>query len=206
MITPARYAVLKAFCRWAGYGRDIDWSEQLAPPTTPDVFALEAAYVIINSGMRWTVALGIWERVRPLLEAGLPITGSGAFKHPGKVAAIDRIWADRAALCASYLTLETDEARLAFLEALPWVGPITKFHLGKNLGLDVAKPDRWLARLAAIHQQPVQAFCRSLAEASGDQVVVVDTVLWRVCECGGILIENGTIRPGWPWLMEHWDD
>ena len=67
------------------------------------------------------------------------------------------------------------------LEKLPGIGPKTKFHLAKNIGLaDTAKPDRWLKRAARL--------CKA---ASVDELVdylskkfdlsrhVVDVVLWR---------------------------
>jgi len=35
------------------------------------------------------------------------------------------------------------------LRSFPYIGGVTAFHLAKNLGADLAKPDRHLSRLAA---------------------------------------------------------
>ena len=189
-----------------GYEADFRWAEGVASPRDPDAFGIEAAFVILNSGMKATVAQGIWARVRPRLHAGLLIQGSGAFGHEAKAAAIDWIWANRADLWARFLTLATPEAQLAFLEGLPWIGPVTKFHLAKNFGVDCAKPDRWLVRLADAHGVTVDDLCFGLARATGDRVGLVDLVLWRACECGALHVDALGIAPVAEWLLERWPE
>jgi hypothetical protein len=66
------------------------------------------------------------------------------------------------------------------LRKFPYVGPITYFHLAKNIGLPVAKPDRHLSRLAnQFNFFDVQTLCDYLSEETGDSIPVVDIVLWR---------------------------
>lgn len=206
MITSRRYALLKVFLEAEGYGADLRWAESVGSPRNADAFGIEAAFVILNSGMKASVAAGIWARVRPRLHAGLLIQGSGVFGHDAKAQAIDWIWANRADLFARFLTLATPEAQLDFLEALPWIGPVTKFHLAKNFGLEVAKPDRWLVRLAEAHGRSVDDLCLGLAHASGDRVGLVDLVLWRACESGAIRVSGSEVLPAAPWLIERWGD
>ena len=80
---------------------------------------------------------------------------------------------------AEYKALRID-SRLEFLERLPWIGPITKFHLARNLGMDVCKPDRHLLRIAKAHHGTTPAaLCGRLSRLSGDRIGVVDVVLWR---------------------------
>jgi len=72
--------------------------------------------------------------------------------------------------------------QLEYLKSLPWIGDITKYHLARNLGLDVAKPDRHLMRLAKIFKyDDVQKMCQDVAERSKDRIGTVDVVLWRYC-------------------------
>jgi len=72
---------------------------------------------------------------------------------------------------------------VATLRCLPYIGDITGYHLAKNLGADVAKPDRHLTRWAAsCGFDNVQVLCSILAEATGDPVRVVDLVIWRFLE------------------------
>jgi hypothetical protein len=137
--------------------------------------------VICNSGMKNTVARGIFERCKTALILGAPVRL--AFKHPGKVAAIERIWRDREILFNGFIEASD---RLAYLETLPWIGGITKYHLAKNFGQDVAKPDVHLVRLADREGCTVQAMCERLAGETGLRIATVDTVLWRACADGYI--------------------
>lgn len=74
--------------------------------------------------------------------------------------------------------------KLAFCESLPWIGGITKYHLAKNFGADVAKPDVHLKRLADAAGCTAQALCDRLARETGYRVGTVDVVLWRACAIG----------------------
>jgi hypothetical protein len=66
------------------------------------------------------------------------------------------------------------------LQRFPLIGPITVWHLAKNLGLDVAKPDRHLVRLAkACGFEGVHDLCQHLSEMHKESVKVVDLLLWR---------------------------
>ena len=66
------------------------------------------------------------------------------------------------------------------LQALPYIGPITSYHLAKNLGVPCAKSDRHLKRLSEmLGFNCVQQFCKEVSTLSGDAIHVVDLVLWR---------------------------
>ncbi len=164
-----------------GFGDDYTWSQGLRAPETPHDMAGEYAWVVINSGMKNTVARGIMDRVRPLLVAGQPI--ATAFGHRGKVAAIESFWRLRLIHYQAFFIANATgpSSVLTWCESLPWIGKITKYHLAKNLGVDVAKPDRWLERLADAEGTSVAALCERLAYETGDRVATVDVVLWRAC-------------------------
>jgi hypothetical protein len=66
------------------------------------------------------------------------------------------------------------------LSALPHIGPVTAWHLAKNLGFDAAKPDRHLVRLCnRLGFADVHELCGAIAAVTGQTVGVVDIVLWR---------------------------
>lgn len=69
------------------------------------------------------------------------------------------------------------------LEDLPGIGPITKKHLARNVGLaSVAKDDIWLVRIAeAIEATSVHDLAGFLSRTFGDLPGVVDVVIWRFC-------------------------
>ena len=183
----AAFARLAAGIVEAGYAGDIEWSESVQEPQDADGFAREAIFVICNSGMRFTVAQGIFNRVMEQLLAN----GSAheAFGHKGKSDAIDRIWRDRERLLSEYRAAPD---KLAFCESLPFIGGITKYHLAKNFGADVAKPDVHLQRLADWEGTTPQALCDRLAKESGYRASTVDLILWRACAIG--LINSRDLR------------
>lgn len=175
--------------RVAGFADpDIAWAEALQPPTDADEFAREIIFVICNSGMRFTVARQIYDRCCAALHAGEPV--STVFGHHGKAAAIERTWTDRRSLLARYLAAPD---KLEFLGALPWIGPTTKFHCAKNFGLELAKPDVHLQRLADRCNVTAQALCEHLARDTGYRVTTVDTLLWRACAIGILDSKTGRL-------------
>lgn len=168
---------------------DIEWCENILPPSDPREFALETIFVICNSGMQNDTARGIFERVKAALDTGA--SAATVFRHKGKTAAIDIIWKDRVVLLSSYL--ETED-KLSFCQSIPWIGPITKYHLAKNFGADVAKPDVHLQRLADLHGTSVHDLCAGLAAETGYRIATIDTLLWRACANGVIDSRTGKIR------------
>lgn len=175
-----------------GHADDIAWAEGITPPKDAADMACELIFVICNSGMQHRVARRIYERVVGTLAESLPV--SGAFGHKGKVAAIEHIWANAYRLYDDLLLAQTAdgpegyEQQLAWALSLPWIGKITGWHVIKNFGADVAKPDVWMQRLSAATGEEPQALCRRLSHESGDRVATVDTVLWRA-------MANGWLRP-----------
>jgi|SRR5579862_3187554 len=180
-------AVIHAIDR-AGFGDDVTWAECLGPPLSAGDFAAETIFVICNSGMKFTVARGIYDRVMAALHRGE--SSARAFGHQGKTAAIDKVWADRSELYGKYLAASD---KLSFLRDLPWIGGITCYHLGKNFGLQVAKPDVHLARLAETFRTTPQELCERLARIHGFKVPTVDTVLWRAAAIGVLDTRTGRL-------------
>jgi hypothetical protein len=168
---------------------DIQWAEGLGPPSDADEFGGEVIFVICNSGMRNTVARQIFRRVMDALVAGG--SAGDVFGHRGKSAAIDAIWRDRVALLAGF---HAAEDKLAFCQSLPWIGGVTKYHLAKNFGADVAKPDVHLQRLADRFGCTPQELCATLAVSVGYRIATVDTLLWRACANGVVDSRTGLLR------------
>ena len=109
---------------------------------TADIFFQEYTLVVISSGMKNQVAKKIYER---LFSEGLEAIG-----HPGKRAAVKEMEVLRKVRWNALKMAHdaSDAHAIEYLETLPWIGPITKYHLARNLGIDCAKPDRHLTRIA----------------------------------------------------------
>ncbi|MCL0059925.1 hypothetical protein M1O20_05555 [Dehalococcoidia bacterium] len=66
------------------------------------------------------------------------------------------------------------------MTALKFIGPVTKFHLARNLGFDKCKPDRHMCRLKeSFGYNSVDEMCRYLAKRYGLQVKEIDLILWK---------------------------
>ncbi len=174
--------------QWAG---QFDWAESVTRPIDAEAMARELIFVIANSGMKNTVARTIYQRVMGALEAGQD--PSSAFGHAGKAAAMAMIWRERERLFHELATL-TDADIADWCGRLPFIGAITRWHASKNLGADVAKPDRWLERVATLSNETVTQLCTRLAQATGDRVATVDLVIWWAMAHGVLVIEGGTLR------------
>jgi hypothetical protein len=71
------------------------------------------------------------------------------------------------------------------LQRFPFIGRVTSCHLAKNLGFQIAKPDRHLVRLCqAVGFIDPQQLCTFIAETVGEAVNVVDLILWRYAADG----------------------
>lgn len=195
MITKREFSRITARLIKDGHYGDIEWSVKCKLPETPEEFAREAIFVICNSGMKNTVARKIFREVILSIETGC--SASDVFRHEGKCKAIDAIWRNRRQWHLNLIAavqFERDEGLLDFCSRLPWIGPITKYHLAKNFGAQVAKPDVHLQRLADRENCTPQLLCERLALLSGYTVATVDVLLWRACATGVINSKTGEIR------------
>jgi hypothetical protein len=182
-MTPDQYLYFKEKLLQHGYEEEIIWAETVGVPKDALTFFQEYAWVVLNSGMKNQVAEGIWKRLQPHLISGGKVFD--VFKHPGKAKAIQQVWENREDYYFHFKHLPED-SRLPWLQSLPWIGPITKFHLAKNYGMDVCKPDRHLVRIAAKCEMTPEELCSSLALVTGDRIGVVDLVIWRAANLGWI--------------------
>jgi hypothetical protein len=181
-MTITEYNRLRAAIIERGYLDEIQWAQNLRPPVEPVAMWRDYAWVVMCSGMKEQIVRVIWNRMRPHVEAG----GSAhdIFGHKGKATAIDCGWREREAWLRSYLALTTDEDRIAWCQERPWVGPITRWHLAKNYGVDCAKPDRHLVRIAALDGETPFELCARIGRETGERVATVDLVIWRAANLG----------------------
>lgn len=168
-------------------------------------FFRQYVYVVLNSGMQNQIAEEIynrfWKRFTGIdnINAGhlyhIDIdwcnidAAANEIGHPGKRKAVRECFYRYRQWFGKLCTLKSLYEKLDFLETLPWIGPITKYHLARNLGLDVAKPDRHLQRIAEYYNfDDVQRMCEHISALTNDRVGVVDLVLWRAMN-----LSNGKI-------------
>jgi hypothetical protein len=159
---------------------------------TESEFLREYAWVILNSGFReavirkhfdyislcfcdWESAAEIWRN-----RVGCIASASAASGNYRKLQAI--IETARVLNEAGFVALKSQisDDPVGALSGLPYLGKVTTFHLAKNLGADVAKPDRHLMRVASrFGYADVNRMCSEIAIELGDRISVADLVLWR---------------------------
>ena len=161
------------------------WAQSNRRPESPEQMAVELIWVISNSGMRYKVAKKIHARVMGALLRGNDVID--VFAHKGKAGAMQMIWDDRSGLFAR---MPIPEQLVDWCGALPWIGPITKYHAAKNLGADVAKPDRWLERLASIFGETPQQLCDRVAVGVGETIAAVDLIFWYGLSSGVLTLSE----------------
>jgi len=161
------------------YSKEVEYVKQRTfKAQTAQSFFIEYVFVVLSAGMKNQVVEKIMHRYFANGPSGE--TNIKAINHKGKHKAIKEAEMHYREWWEQLLRIEPLSERLEFLDSLPFVGPITKYHLARNLGIDVAKPDRHMKRLAhKIGCKDVQRMCEMIAKARDERVGVVDVILWR---------------------------
>ncbi|WP_321326415.1 hypothetical protein [Thiomicrorhabdus sp.] len=184
----AQNTVLKS-----GYGWEIEWQRELKFTSFSEQdFIRETAWVILCSGFRESTVRKYfdyislcfcdWESAEEIFEhqQSCVLTASSAFKNKKKLNAIIKV--AETIRDEGFLEFKktVKENPIQKLQELPFIGPITSWHLAKNLGLNVAKNDRHLARMAFNWgYSDAHEFCSDISELTGEPASVVDVILWR---------------------------
>lgn len=173
------YLILRKKLLNEGHKKDYDIFNAPRVCKDSDEFFSIYTFVVCNSGMKAQIAGPIYDRIIACLLNRGDI--STVFGHKLKVKAIKEVFSKRHELFAQFCETQFDgtEAILGFCESLPHIGGITKYHLAKDLGCDVAKPDRHLVRIASKYGLTTEALCKKLSEETGDRIAAVDFILWR---------------------------
>lgn len=187
------YLLAKEFVIEHGFCKEIDWQDEISFKTLGETeFLSEMAWVVLCSGFRentlrkrfglisqaflhWCSAKTIWIAEQECRRKALSV-----FNNPRKIDAI--LWTCRLTAQMGFPEIKRriEAEGIEFLDQLPFIGSTTAFHLAKNLGMCVTKPDRHLIRAAkAAGYDSPSAMCWAIAEAVCEKVSVVDLVIWR---------------------------
>jgi hypothetical protein len=177
----------------SGLEQELNWQRTVTfEDFTETQFLREAAWVILCSGFRESIVRRIFDHVSLSFcdwESAELIVRSKNLCHTAALASfrnerkLEAVWKTAELIYRSgfsHFKVEVIKSPIAQLQCLPYIGPITAVHLAKNLGLDVAKPDRHLVRLSEQFGYNCTAeLCGEIARATGEKVNVVDLALWR---------------------------
>jgi len=176
-----------------GFQGEIEWQASLSlEKVSESDFLRESAWVVLASGFResvlrhkfgsisdaflnWSSAQDIAEHNDTCRENALAV-----FRNERKIDAIVTIAERVAGEGFESIRGRIGQDGIPFLLELPYIGPITAFHLAKNLGVPAVKPDRHLVRItkAAGYASP-EDLCQEISILTGDSISVIDLVMWR---------------------------
>lgn len=186
----------EAACRYvqeAGLGSEVFWQKSAeAMQFSESDLLRESAWVILCSGFKETAVRKVfgnislsfcdWESAKEILESerACRMTALGAFRNKKKIEAIIEVARRIEDEGFRQIKKKCLANPISEFQKFPFIGPITAWHLAKNLGFDVAKPDRHLVRLSEwLGRESPHELCAYLSSRTGNPVKVVDLILWR---------------------------
>lgn len=172
---------------------EISWQRGALPEHFTETDLLrEAGWVILCGGFREAVVRRVfdyislcffdWSSATEIERAGSECIAAAkaVFNNDRKLSAVVDVARRIERVGFSELKARIIGEPIYELQKFSYIGKVTSWHLAKNLGFDVAKPDRHLARLARDHGfSDAHALCSALSHATGEPIRVVDLVLWR---------------------------
>ena len=174
----------------AGYEPEIEYVQDRFFKDIDEVsFCWETAFVILaSSGLREQIVRKNFDKLR---DAHINDDDDIFAVIPNKRQreAIRYVWHNPVEILKKIREMPDDCSRIEFLDTLPQIGPITKFHLARNLGIDCIKPDIWLERLSEKYGyvNPVQ-MCFDIQSSRPEfRIGTIDLILWRYCNLTGEL-------------------
>src|SRR5260221_9182429 len=187
------YARATDYVAAAGLDREVSWQRNSELASVSESTLLrEAAWVVLCSGFRESIVRRVfdnvslcfcdWDSATAIVESyqACHLAARASFRNTAKLSAIVEIARRIEAVGFDALKRSIVVDPITTLRQFPYIGPVTVWHLAKNLGLDAAKPDRHLVRISKRFGfgGPDQ-FCAAIADASGEAVKVIDLVVWR---------------------------
>jgi hypothetical protein len=189
------YRTAKETVATARFGLESDWQRRVLGQRFLEQDLLrEAAWVVLCSGFSERVvrrrfdAISLcfcdWLSAEYIVTRGDRCwsTAMSVFGSARKITAILRICSFVYEQGFDSLSSRIRANPIHELGQLPFIGPVTSYHLAKNLGIDVVKRDRHLVRLALyLGFESPEEMCAKVGRQIGEPVSVVDVVLWRYC-------------------------
>jgi len=187
------YLEAKEYVVKEGFGEEIDWQDSISFAQIKEFdFLRESAWVVLSSGMSEAIirkkfpsismAFNSWQSAAYISKNSekCRTKALNVFGNKKKIEAIISITQRVFSQGFEIFKRHIQRDRIGFIRTLPFMGPATSYHLAKNIGLDVVKPDRHLLRVASVagFDSP-ESLCGKISDTVGDRISVIDLVIWR---------------------------
>jgi hypothetical protein len=189
----ATYLNARSVVTNSGFSCEVDWQDSACfDDLSESTFLRESAWVVLSSGMKETVVRKKFIELTPVFfhwrsaseiirdKSNCHNKALQIFNNEPKINAIYSIARKIDKFGFEKIRTRILKEGISYLMSFDYIGPVTAFHLAKNIGLDVVKPDRHLKRIAeALQFDNPTSLCMLISSITGDKLSVVDIVLWR---------------------------
>lgn len=186
------YFYVKQLIHKKGFDEEINWQTNVSLELlTLSNFLREAAWVILSAGMKESVIASKFDYLSEIFhqwnidkinihKSTLKKRSLKIFNHPQKINSIIRVSEIITTMGIVALKSRINAEGIEFFQSLPFIGPITKYHLAKNIGIRCSKPDRHLVRISNYfgYNNP-EKMCKMLSDYIDENISVIDLVFWR---------------------------
>ena len=187
----------EAFVR-ENFPEDLEWSERIIHTSIKDItkqwFYSEYAHCVYCSGFNVRI---VWMKSDALREAYYDYDPVKVAANPDEVRRkamkktcirnkrkVDAII--KAAPIINQLEwpgfLYKARGNFNVFKTLPYIADVLKYHLARNIGFNVIKPDVHIKRLAKYYGLDPFKMCDMLSESTGLPRHTVDSILWRAAQ------------------------
>lgn len=184
-----------------GYEEEIDWQDNVSfSSITSKVFLKESAWVILAAGLNDNVVskkfnelsdvFFSWDPTQIVNNMECEKKALLLFNNKLKIRAIISVANIIVDVGINEIKNNIVTKGVDYLEEFPFIGPVTKYHLAKNIGLLYSKPDRHLVRISDLlgYNSP-RILCEAISKLTSEKISVVDLVIWRYAT-----IQKGYLR------------
>jgi hypothetical protein len=187
------YFKVKKFLYESGYFDEIEWQYGVnISRINEQSFLEEYAWVVLNTGMSEKIVRNIFPNICSSFFYWSPVEKivnhcdsckSNALKYFNNKKKIEAIIETANLIYEKKFSVflkEIIDNDIDYLKQLPYIGPVTSYHLAKNIGFSVSKPDRHLVKLAKmLCYNSVDDMCNTICFLADEPINVIDLVLWR---------------------------
>lgn len=186
------FEIAKAYCK-ENHLDEFEWANSINPETFKNLrskrFLSQYCWVVYASGFKVSIIEGIFPRLQSAFKDFDPASLAKMESYEPAMAVFHNERKAKSFLQGSKLIAQQgfssfkkllQEKGIDMLEELPGIGPVTKYHLAKNIGfVDEAKPDIWLVRAADSCGSTVEELVEFLSKKYKMSRHTVDVILWR---------------------------
>ena len=172
-----------------------------------EFFFRQYTHVVYCSGFRWAVVKEKWPQLQEAYydfdyikvnwnREQVKKAAQKIINHKAKINAMLEMAATLSEWNQEYFKsyIQLAKKNIDAFEGLPYIGKVTKYHLGICMGFNVIKPDTHIQRLADHYRLSPFEMCETLSNQTGHPIRIIDAILWRASEQKAINVSGEALK------------